>query len=102
VLRFWHGLTGDFMPQIATQSLTLNVASQVQLAITTTSVPLANEFTPYSVQLAATGGTIPYTWSISTGALPAGLSLSSSGLISGTPTVSGSFSFTAQVVDSGA
>ena len=47
-----------------------------------------------SQQLTATGGTAPYTFAITGGALPPGLMLSPSGLISGTATVSGSFSFT--------
>ena len=42
--------------------------------------------TSYSHQLSVYGGTGPYTWSIWSGSLPTGLSLSSSGLISGTPT----------------
>ncbi|HXG91576.1 MAG TPA: putative Ig domain-containing protein [Blastocatellia bacterium] len=55
----------------------------------------------YSQQLIARGGAQPYSWSLATGsALPAGLSLSLSGVISGTPSSSGTFSFTAQVRDS--
>jgi hypothetical protein len=54
--------------------------------------------TPVSLQLSATGGTPPYTWS-ATG-LPAGLSISSGGLISGTPTTAGTSSVTATVRDS--
>ena len=51
--------------------------------------------------MAATGGVAPYTWSISSGSLPAGLSLNSStGTISGTPTTAGLSSFTIQVADS--
>jgi hypothetical protein len=46
---------------------------------------------PYSLQFSAIGGTP--TWSISSGSLPAGLALSSSGLLSGTPTATGDFSF---------
>ena len=42
--------------------------------------------TPYSYPLSAYGGSGSYTWSIWSGSLPAGLSLSSSGVISGTPT----------------
>jgi len=54
----------------------------------------------YSTQLAATGGTSPFVWSISSGTLPTGLTLNAStGLLSGTPTVSGSYTFTIQVVD---
>ncbi|TWP44782.1 S8 family serine peptidase [Lentzea tibetensis] len=51
-----------------------------------------------SLQLAATGGTSPYTWSVT--GLPAGLSASSSGLISGTPTTAGTSTVTATVTDS--
>jgi hypothetical protein len=47
---------------------------------------------PYSLQFTATGGGSP-TWSISSGALPAGLTLSSAGLLSGTPTATGDFGF---------
>jgi hypothetical protein len=43
---------------------------------------------PYSARLAATGGTIPYTWSLTSGTLPSGLALSAStGAIAGTPTI---------------
>ncbi len=52
---------------------------------------------PASLQLAATGGTAPYSWSVS--GLPAGLSASSSGAISGTPTTAGTSSVTATVTD---
>jgi putative Ig domain-containing protein len=54
-----------------------------------------------AVALSATGGVQPYTWSISAGALPNGLTLGSDGSVSGTPTSAGNFSFTIQVADSG-
>jgi hypothetical protein len=70
-------------------------------SITTTSLPAWTVGVPYSQTLAATGGTAPYTWTITSGALPTGLSLSSSGIISGTPTtVGGPISVTIQVADS--
>src|SRR6266853_2161976 len=53
-----------------------------------------------STALAATGGTGPYTWAVTTGTLPTGLALSSSGMLSGTPTVAGTFPFTVTVTDS--
>ena len=54
-----------------------------------------------STTLAGSGGTTPYSWSISAGALPGGLTLGAkTGTISGTPTASGTFSFTAEVTDS--
>src|SRR5262249_46780921 len=45
------------------------------------------------------GGSAPYTWTISDGSLPGGLTFSSSGQISGTATSSGTFGFTVQVTD---
>jgi large repetitive protein len=53
------------------------------------------------VTLSATGGLAPYTWSIPVGALPGGLTLSSDGVVSGTPTANGYFSFAVQVLDFG-
>ncbi|MEX2612245.1 MAG: Ig domain-containing protein, partial [Gaiellaceae bacterium] len=50
--------------------------------------------------LAATGGVPPYTWSRVSGKLPNGLSLSSSGTISGTPTKRGTYTFKVRVRDS--
>jgi hypothetical protein len=49
--------------------------------------------TPYSLQLSATGATSP-TWSVSSGSLPAGITLNSStGLLAGAPTATGDFTF---------
>ncbi|MHC4713163.1 MAG: putative Ig domain-containing protein [Planctomycetota bacterium] len=71
------------------------------LEITTSALPDANINEPYSSRVEATGGILPYTWSIISGSLPAGLSLDSyTGAISGTPTEYGTFNFTAQVTDS--
>jgi hypothetical protein len=52
-----------------------------------------------STALSATGGTAPYTWVVTMGTLPTGLTLSSSGMISGTPTTAGTFPFTVTVTD---
>jgi len=63
-------------------------------AITTAAtLPTAFFGEPYSVTLAQTGATGTVTWTLVSGALPTGISLSSSGVISGTPTVDGAFLF---------
>ncbi len=55
---------------------------------------------PYSKTLTRSGGTGPFTFSISTGTLPAGLTLNTTtGVLSGTPTTPGDYAFTARVVD---
>jgi parallel beta-helix repeat protein len=70
------------------------------LQIATSSLSDGAVGASYSATLAATGGTAPYAWSTTGGSLPAGLRLNSStGAIAGTPTLAGSFSFTAQVQD---
>jgi hypothetical protein len=91
--------------RLLTIGLLLAVAciAQTSLTITTASLPSGSIGTPYpTTVLQASGGTpfTTYRWSVS-GALPAGLALSSSGQISGTPTAVGSSSFDITVSDSG-
>jgi MYXO-CTERM domain-containing protein len=70
------------------------------LSILTRTFPIATLGLPYEVQLAATGGTAAYTWSITGGALPPGLSLDGArGWLSGTPTQEGLFPITLAVTD---
>lgn len=71
------------------------------LTVTTSALPAATVGATYSQTLSATGGVQPFTWSVSSGSLPAGLNLdSSSGRISGTPTgPSGTASFMVAVND---
>lgn len=73
---------------------------RVPLSVTTTALADATKGTAYSATLQAAGGSTPYSWAVIAGALPAGLSLSSDGVIQGTPTVTGSFTFSVQVTDS--
>ena len=54
-----------------------------------------------SIQLAATGGVTPYKWSLSSGALPAGMTFDAGGTVSGTPTATGSFTLGVTVTDVG-
>jgi hypothetical protein len=81
----------------ATESITV---AAPPLTVTTTSLPTATADAAYKATLAATGGVAPYTWLLSGGALPDGLTLHTNGTVSGTPKIAGTFSFTAEVADS--
>lgn len=75
-----------------------NVIPATPTITTSNLLPTRSVNQPYSLQLGVGGGQAPYSWSVITGALPNGLSLNSSGgLISGTPTVMGTYNFTIQV-----
>ena len=83
----------------ATKSYTLVVVPA--LVVTTSSLPAANIGVAYSATIAASGGVPPYTFAVTAGSLPAGVTLNpSTGALSGTPTASGSFTFTVTVTDS--
>lgn len=85
----------------ATQALSITVGPPLPLAITTTSLANGAVGTAYSQTVQATGGIQPYAWTVSAASLPPGLALAgSTGLISGTPTGSGTFTFTVKVTDS--
>src|SRR4029077_15867893 len=73
----------DAASRTATQSLTLAVIAS--LAITTTTLPAATVGAAYGQQLAATGGSTPYSWSLDAGSPPPGLTLSAAGGVGGTP-----------------
>jgi uncharacterized protein (TIGR03437 family) len=84
---------------------TVNPAARLSI-LTTSSLPSGTVDVPYSLALSATGGVPPYSnWTLTSGSLPPGISLTSpssliSGLITGTPTSAGTFTFTVQVSDS--
>jgi len=82
--------------------LVLDISSYMApapLLITTTSLPSGTTGQPYQQQLLASGGEPPYLWTVSTGSLPDGLTLSTTGVISGIPTQQGNFNFTVQISD---
>ena len=90
--------------QSASSSLSISIspaASPAALAVTTTSLPAGTVSTPYpSTSLQASGGVPPYSWSLQSGSLAAGLNLSTAGAISGTPTLAGAYPLTFMVTDS--
>jgi hypothetical protein len=83
----------DFTVSVAVSALPLQIA--------TAPLPNGNVTMPYSAQLGALNGQPPYTWQLASNSpsLPAGLSLTSGGLISGTPTTNSLFAFKVQVTD---
>ena len=84
------------------ESDTATITVQAVLSVSTSSLAAGVVGTVYNQTLAATGGDGTYTWTITAGALPAGLSLEiSTGVLSGTPTTVGASNFTVQVTGGG-
>jgi hypothetical protein len=74
-------------------------ASTTPVSITTNSLPATEISVDYSQTLSASAGTPPYVWSVASGALPSGITLSSSGIVAGAASTSGTYNFTAKVTD---
>jgi len=91
-------LVTDSASVTETQQLSITVTAG--LMITTAAALNATLNTTYTETLAASGGKAPYTWAITSGALPGGLTLSAAGVITGTPNAPGTFTFTVTVTDS--
>jgi hypothetical protein len=97
-------ITSDVLNPVG---VTLNGTATAASALAITSfpgLPSATRGATYSAILTAAGGVEPYTWSLTVGSkLPTGLTLSSAGVISGTPPstlTTGTYKFTAKVTDS--
>jgi sugar lactone lactonase YvrE len=69
------------------------------LAVSAATLPNGVVGSVYSASLSATGGVQPYAWTLSSGSMPAGLTLSRNGVISGTPAAAGTSTFTVTVTD---
>ena len=87
---------------VRTLTVTVSPPPNVVPSVTTTALPPAVENTAYSRTLLAGEANGALTWTVDSGALPDGLSLSAAGVISGTPTVAGVYNFTVRVADSDA
>ncbi len=75
------------------------LAQGITMSPSAPALPPATATIPYSQSFTTVGGTAPYAYSLTAGALPAGLTLSSGGIFSGTPTASGSYNFAIRVQD---
>ncbi|MCX8477783.1 MAG: putative Ig domain-containing protein, partial [Sphingomonas sp.] len=73
---------------------------QAQVTIAPVVLPAGDVGSAYGTALTASGGTAPYSYAVTAGALPPGLALSAGGTISGTPTADGTFNFTVTATDS--
>ena len=84
-----------------TSSSTSYTVAPAPTITTASPLPNGNTVAVYNQTLAATGGSgTGYVWSLFSGSLPNGITLSSGGVLSGTPTQAGTFNFTAKVTDS--
>lgn len=83
----------------ALQSLQL-IGACAAVTLSPATVPNGVRTTAYSQALAASGGSPAYTWAVTVGSLPPGLSLSAAGVLTGTPTTLGTYSFSVRATDS--
>jgi uncharacterized protein YhjY with autotransporter beta-barrel domain len=93
------GTTGTGAPFAVSRNFVLEISAPT-IAITPASLPDATVASPYSSIISATGGAAPYSFAVTAGVLPAGVTLSSSGVLSGIPTAGGLFNFTITASDS--
>lgn len=90
--------TPPFAPDPATTLITIQCVTLNM--VTASTLPSGTAGQAYSTQLLTSGGQPPINFSLISGALPTGLTLNSTGLISGTPTTMGTYSFTVRATDS--
>ncbi len=95
------GATGAGAPFTIAQNYTINVPAPI-IMISPESLPNGTVGVGYSQRAAASGGVAAYGYAVSAGALPPGLTLSAGGVIAGTPTAGGSYTFTLTATDANA
>jgi hypothetical protein len=93
----YTGTNGAGTSAPATVSITVSAPT---ITVTPATLTAGTFGVAYSQSLTASGGQAPYSFSLASGALPAGLTLNSSGSITGTPTAAGTFTFTVSGTDS--
>jgi len=97
-LRAEYSGSGLYEASGATADLT-TVDPIRPLSITTSALPVGTKNRKYAVNLAAAGGVGAYQWSLASGTLPAGLTLSADGVLAGKPTAAGNRTVTVRVSD---
>ena len=99
----WRGDGGCVSQSPSDRQFSINVnPGKPRLIVATTGLPDANINQAYTAPALAASGATVSAWSLASGALPPGLTLNPNGVISGTPTQSGSFGFTVQASGEGA
>lgn len=83
-----------------TRSYLLSISGCPQITLSPASLPNGMSGVGYHQTISASGGTSPYTFAVSGGSLPAGLTLSASGSLGGTPSATGTYPFTVTATDS--
>src|SRR3954452_5244297 len=90
----------DSIGQTDSQLFTVTVTAPRPVSVSTASVQAATAGQSYQVRLAADGGVPGYAWTLRSGPLPSGMSLTSGGALAGTPKARGSYPFTVRATDS--
>lgn len=98
-LSTFNVLVRDSAGRTSAKTLTLAIQGAPPLNVATRGLPTVEVLDDYATQLVATGGTEPYTWRLTSGQMPAGLSLNQSGSIEGTAVRIGTKFFTVTVTD---
>jgi hypothetical protein len=93
-------LLTDAVGESPSQAFVLTISPAPPTILTTSPLPFGTVGANYSLTLSAANGAAPYSWLLASGSLPPGLALAGTGLLSGTPTNSGTFNFTVRLSDS--
>ncbi len=83
----------------ASATIALSPNATTNLTISTSNLAGAKRGNSYNAALSANGGTAPYKWNVTSGNLPAGISVNNAGAVAGVPSATGTFSFAVTVAD---